>query len=264
MPREQLSQGLIIKGTFSMFQLMDLAPCCSALLSYAVSLIMANSKTRRATVSKYLGSLNRNLVSLVFVGGLALSLGIGFAAAGEQPTADQIARSLTPKHLTRSLSVSPAETAKAADEGRFLNGLRNRQSRSLTLGEREKVATIAQDKPNIDLEINFEFNSDQISKSAAPTVDALAKALTDSAIKGSTFLVAGYTDAKGSEPYNQDLSERRADAVKRVLVQKYGIATDTLVTAGYGKTHLKSASDPYGAENRRVAIVNMASKVAGN
>ena len=215
-------------------------------------------------MSKYLGSLKSNMVSFVVVGGLALSLGIGFAAAGEQPTADQIARSLTPKPLTRSLSVSPAEAAKAAEEGRFLNELRTRQTRSLSLGEREKVATIAQDKPKIDLEINFEFNSDQISKSAMPTVEALAKALTDSAIKGSTFLVAGYTDAKGSEPYNQDLSERRADAVKRILVQKYGIAADTLMTAGYGKTHLKNASDPFAAENRRVAIVNMASKVAGN
>jgi outer membrane protein OmpA-like peptidoglycan-associated protein len=215
-------------------------------------------------MSQYLGSLKSNIVSFVLVGGLALSLGIGFAAAGEQPSADQITRSLTPKQLTRSLSVSPIEKAKTAEEGRFINGLRNRQSRSLSLIEREKVATIAQDKPNIDLEINFEFNSDQISKSATPTVDALAKALNDSAIKGSTFLVSGYTDAKGSEPYNQNLSERRADAVKRVLVQKYGIAADTLVTAGYGKTHLKNSSDPLASENRRVAIVNMASKVAGN
>jgi Outer membrane protein and related peptidoglycan-associated (lipo)proteins len=213
---------------------------------------------------QYLGSLKRNMVSSVIVGGLALSLGLGFAAAGEQPSAEQITRSLTPsKPVTRSLSASPAETAKTAEEGRFLNGLRARQTRSLSLGEREKVATIAQDKPKIDLEINFEFNSDEISKSAKPTVEALAQALTDSAIKGSTFLVAGYTDGKGSEEYNQGLSERRADAVKRILVEKYGIAADTLMTAGYGKTHLKNASDPFAGENRRVAIVNMASKVAG-
>ena len=247
-----------------MFQLMDLTSHCSALLHYALSFVMAHSNTRRTKMSKYLGSLKLKMVCSLIAGGLVLSLGMGFAAAGEQPSADQIARSLTPKKLTRSLSVSPAEAAKAAEEGRFLNELRNRKTRSLSLGEREKVATIAQDKPNIDLEINFEFNSDQIPKSAMPTVEALAKALTDSAIKGSTFLVAGYTDAKGSAPYNQELSERRTDAVKRILVQKYGIAADTLMTAGYGKTHLKNASDPYGAENRRVAIVNMASKVAGN
>jgi outer membrane protein OmpA-like peptidoglycan-associated protein len=212
---------------------------------------------------QYLGRLKRNMVSSLIVGGLALSLGIGFAAAGEQPTTEQITRSLTPKRLTRSLSVSPAETAKTAEEGRFLNEIRNRKTRSLSLGEREKVATIAQDKPKIDLEINFEFNSDEISKSATPTVEALAKALTDSALNESTFLVAGYTDAKGSETYNQELSERRADAVKRILVQQYGIAADTLMTAGYGKTHLKNTSDPFAGGNRRVAIVNMASKVAG-
>jgi outer membrane protein OmpA-like peptidoglycan-associated protein len=215
-------------------------------------------------MSKYLGSLQANIVSSVIVGSLALSLGIGFAAAGEQPTADQITRSLTPKHLTRSLSVSPAEAAKSAEEGRFLNELRTRQTRSLSSVEREKVATIAEEKPKIDLEINFEFNSDEISKSAMPTIEALAKALNASAIKGSTILVAGYTDAKGSAPYNQDLSERRAEAVKRILMQKHGIAAGTLMTAGYGKTHLKSTSDPYSAENRRVAIVNMDSKVAGN
>ena len=70
---------------------------------------------------QYLGRLKRNMVSSLIVGGLALSLGIGFAAAGEQPTTEQITRSLTPKRLTRSLSVSPAETAKTAEEARFLN-----------------------------------------------------------------------------------------------------------------------------------------------
>jgi outer membrane protein OmpA-like peptidoglycan-associated protein len=213
-------------------------------------------------MSKYLGSLKANIVSSIIVGSLALSLGIGFAAAEEQPTADQITRSLTPKHITRSLSVSPAEAAKSAEEGRFLNELRTRKTRSLSSVDREKVATIAEEKPKIDLEINFEFNSDQISKSAMPTVEALAKALNSSAIKGSTILVAGYTDAKGSAPYNQELSERRAEAVKRILKEKYGITVDTLMTAGYGKTHLKNSSDPYAAENRRVAIVNMESKAA--
>jgi hypothetical protein len=126
-------------------------------------------------MSKYLGSLQANIVSSVIVGSLALSLGIGFAAAGEQPTADQITRSLTPKHLTRSLSVSPAEAAKSAEEGRFLNELRTRQTRSLSSVEREKVATIAEEKPKIDLEINFEFNSDEISKSAMPRPSRAAR-----------------------------------------------------------------------------------------
>jgi outer membrane protein OmpA-like peptidoglycan-associated protein len=214
-------------------------------------------------MSNYLGSLKRQMARTAIAGGLVLTLGLGFAVAQSQPSSDQILNSLTPKHTTRSLSVTPQEQAKQAEDAKFIEDIKKREvTRSLSVGEREKVAVIAKDKPKIDLEINFEFNSDTISKSAMPTVDALAKALNDSAIKGSTFMLAGYTDAKGSEDYNQDLSERRAAAVKRILVEKYGIAANDLVTTGYGKTHLKEPEHPYAGANRRVAVVNMASDVA--
>jgi len=165
--------------------------------------------------------------------------------------------------LTRGLSASPAEAAKNAEEGRFIGTLRNRTTRSLSMGERDQIATIAKERPSIDLEINFEFNSDRIGRAALPTVEALGKALTDPALKGNTFILAGHTDAKGKPAYNQSLSERRADAVKEFLIEKYSIPATTLVTAGYGQTRLKNTKEPFAAENRRVAIVNMAdSKVA--
>jgi outer membrane protein OmpA-like peptidoglycan-associated protein len=72
--------------------------------------------------------------------------------------------------------------------------------------------------------------------------------------------LGGYTDAVGGEEYNLDLSSRRADAVKQYLVQKYNLSADHLITAGYGKTHLKNANDPRSQENRRVQIINMADK----
>ena len=70
-------------------------------------------------------------------------------------------------------------------------------------------------------------------------MQALGKALTNPDLKGSTFVVAGHTDAAGSEAYNQDLSERRADSIKRYLIDKFGIAGADLVTVGYGKSKLK-------------------------
>jgi outer membrane protein OmpA-like peptidoglycan-associated protein len=209
-------------------------------------------------MSDNFGRLGLKVTYSLIVGSLALSLGIGFAGAGEQPSTATIVNSLTPKPLTRSLSTSPADTAKNAEDGRFINSLRNRTTRSLSSGERDKVATIAKDRPNIDLEINFEFNSDRIGQASLSTVEALGKALTDPALKGNTFILAGHTDAKGKTSYNQELSERRADAVKRFLIAKYGIPAATLVTAGYGPTRLKNTNDPFAAENRRVAVVNMA------
>jgi outer membrane protein OmpA-like peptidoglycan-associated protein len=68
--------------------------------------------------------------------------------------------------------------------------------------------------------------------------------------------VSGFTDAKGSEAYNQGLSERRADTIKRVLVEKYHIPAGDLITAGYGKTHLKDEANPESPANRRVQVLN--------
>ena len=93
-----------------------------------------------------------------------------------------------------------------------------------------------------------------------PQVTELGKALTSEDLKGRTFILAGFTDAKGSETYNQGLSERRADAVKQFLTEKYGIEAGNLVTVGYGLKQLKDPANPFAAENRRVQVVNAGDK----
>jgi outer membrane protein OmpA-like peptidoglycan-associated protein len=192
-----------------------------------------------------------------------LSMSSGLAFAGDDVSADTIIRALQPKPLTRSLSMTPASDPVATEaEGRFVATLRSRKTRSLSSSEREEIATIAAAKPNIDLEITFDYNSADISASSLPSVQALGKALTNPNLKGSTFVVAGHTDAAGGEGYNQDLSERRADSIKRYLVDKFGIASNDLVTVGYGKSKLKDPNAPMDPANRRVQVVNLANKTA--
>jgi len=196
--------------------------------------------------------------------GVALSFGMGKAVAADDVTADQIVRALAPAKkapLTRGLSIAPqADPAAAAAEGRLLQNIRGRATRSLSASEREEISAIAKDKPNIDLEITFDYNSADISTKSLPSVQALGKALTNPDLKGSTFVVAGHTDAAGGEAYNQDLSERRADSIKRYLTGKYSIAAADLVTVGYGKSKLKDPANPLAEMNRRVQVVNMANK----
>jgi outer membrane protein OmpA-like peptidoglycan-associated protein len=192
----------------------------------------------------------------------ALSMTAGLAIAGDNVSADQILQELQPKPLTRGLTLEPVDTAAKAKEADFVATLRNRKTRSLTLGEREEIADIAAKKPKIDLDIQFDYNSAEISKTSLPSVQELGKALADASIKGSTFIVAGHTDAKGGEAYNQDLSERRADTIKRYLNEKYGIAGTDLVTVGYGKTKPKDPNAPMDPINRRVQVVNMETKTA--
>ena len=210
-------------------------------------------------MSGYLDRLKSNIGRSVIVAALVVPAGAAWAQAN--PSSQQIIDALKAKRpLTRSLSVSPAEQAKKAETDRFVDTLRNRPTRSLSMGERQQIATVAQERPRIDLEIKFDYNSANIAKTALADMDNLGKALTDSSLKGSTFVLAGHTDAVGSEEYNLDLSSRRADSVKRYLMEKYSLAPDHLVTAGYGKTRLKNKDNPKAAENRRVEVVNMADR----
>jgi outer membrane protein OmpA-like peptidoglycan-associated protein len=201
-----------------------------------------------------------SLTCIAVAASLALPAGLGSVLAADQPSAEDIIRALKPPRITRSLTTSPADAARKAEEARFVNSLRNRPTRSLTTAEREQIVSIAQKRPSIDLEVNFEYNSDTIGPNATSQVTALGRALSSAELKGGTFIVAGYTDAKGSETYNQGLSERRADAVKRFLLEQYGIDAGNLVTVGYGKTHLKILMEPFSGENRRVQVVNATDK----
>ena len=203
-------------------------------------------------------------LSIVTIGA-ALSFGVGTALAGDNVTEDQILKALVPakKPLTRGLSMGPqtqTDPAAATEEGKFVQTIRGRATRSLSTAEREEIAAIAKNKPNIDLEITFDYNSANISQKSLPSVQALGRALASPDLKGSTFIVAGHTDAAGGEAYNQDLSERRADSIKRYLVEKYSIAGPDLVTVGYGKSKLKDPTQPLAEVNRRVQVVNTENK----
>lgn len=211
-------------------------------------------------MSAHCNTLKTNLACILVAVGLALPAGLGVGYAAEQPSPEDIIRALKPAKVTRGLTASPGDAARRAEEARFVNTLRNRPTRSLTTTEREQIASIAQKRPSIDLEVNFEYNSDAIGPKATPQVTALGQALSNPELRGGTFIVAGHTDGKGGDAYNQGLSERRADAVKRFLLEKYGIEAGSLVTVGYGKTQLKNPSDPLAADNRRVQVINTSDK----
>jgi outer membrane protein OmpA-like peptidoglycan-associated protein len=202
----------------------------------------------------------------ILTAGAALSMTASLAVAGSTVSAEKILDALKPKaSVSRGLSTSPqqpVDVAGQAKETSFVNTLRNRKTRSLSLSERQEIAELAATKPKIDLEIQFDYNSADISKNSVTAVQELGKALSDASLKGSTFVVAGHTDAIGGEAYNQDLSERRADTIKKYLTEKYGLAGSDLVTVGYGKTRPKDANAPMDPINRRVQVVNMDTKTA--
>jgi outer membrane protein OmpA-like peptidoglycan-associated protein len=124
----------------------------------------------------------------------------------------------------------------------------------LTRGIRVQPRTEA--KQMIDLNIPFEFNSSELQPQASAQLRQLRAALTSQALSKDRFMVAGHTDAKGNAQYNQRLSERRAQAVRRYLVDN-GVEPERLQAVGYGAEHLAQPDHPEDASNRRVEIRNL-------
>lgn len=111
--------------------------------------------------------------------------------------------------------------------------------------------------PHIDLWVSFEFDSDALNTFGQKQVETLGKALSDSVFRDAKFSIVGHTDRHGSDAYNLDLSRRRAEAVKRFLVNHYQIAKNMIKTEGKGKRALLSDKATAQADslNRRVEVI---------
>jgi outer membrane protein OmpA-like peptidoglycan-associated protein len=200
---------------------------------------------------------NRALALVLLAGGLVASA--DRPAMAEDISAQQILDGLKARSLSAPARPPMSEDDLPQRDLAFVKRVRG-QSRSLSTVDREHMAAIAPKRPKVDLEINFDYDSAALTPRAEPQLNNLGTALTSSELAGSVFMLGGHTDAKGADQYNQALSERRAETVKRFLIEKYHLPAANLVSAGYGKKGLKNATDPYAAENRRVEIVNMADR----
>lgn len=111
-------------------------------------------------------------------------------------------------------------------------------------------------------DVLFDFDKATIKPEAASALHNVAEIINDKG-KGRSVRIAGYTDSKGSDAYNQKLSERRADAVKLWLAQKEGLPQAGMTTRGFGaKNPIAPNATPDGSDdpdgrqkNRRVEIV---------
>jgi outer membrane protein OmpA-like peptidoglycan-associated protein len=76
------------------------------------------------------------------------------------------------------------------------------------------------------------------------------------------FMIAGHTDAVGSDEDNASLSDRRAGAVADVLTEQFEVPVENLVTQGYGEQYLKVDTQEPEPRNRRVSILNITGLMA--
>ncbi|WP_187276581.1 OmpA family protein [Parahaliea maris] len=104
---------------------------------------------------------------------------------------------------------------------------------------------------SIKLKVNFDFDSSKVKEQYFSDIGELAKFLQR--FDDVDVQLEGHTDSVGPDDYNQQLSQRRADAVKDMLVNQYGIAASRIKPVGYGESQPVASNDTKEgrAENRR-------------
>ena len=80
--------------------------------------------------------------------------------------------------------------------------------------------------------VAFPFNQSEVQASQMPSLEHVANYLKSN--PDASITVNGYASPEGTEEYNLQLSQRRADAVKNILVDKYGIAASRINAIGHG------------------------------
>ena len=108
------------------------------------------------------------------------------------------------------------------------------------------------EKVSIHLLVQFDFDKAVVKPQYHSDIEKVADFLK--AYPKTTGVLEGHTDSIGTDEYNMKLSERRAESVKKYIVEKFGIDPSRLSTAGYGETQpvASNETDKGREQNRRV------------
>ena len=132
-----------------------------------------------------------------------------------------------------------------------------RPDQKVTVREFKRRPELRRMAPSIDIQsIIFAFGSAEIPRSQYRKVENIADALEGLLRRRprTKVLVEGHTDAVGSAGSNLALSERRAESLKRTLVNEFGIPRRALETVGYGEEFLLVPTQNENWRNRRVTL----------
>ncbi|MCG6856987.1 MAG: OmpA family protein [Salaquimonas sp.] len=111
--------------------------------------------------------------------------------------------------------------------------------------------------PNFTVQVDFFLNSDIVKPESWVTVGRIADALHHPLLLGDRFLVVGHTDSTGTREHNLELSDRRAAAIKQILVTTFKVPAARLIPLGVGEEQLLKGIPSTDPRNRRVELINL-------
>lgn len=106
-------------------------------------------------------------------------------------------------------------------------------------------------------EVLFDSGSDVLTHDAQRYLVEIAAILKASAAARRDLQIVGHADAVGAEPENLELSRRRAEQVRRFLIEHAGLPPERLLVEGHGEAQPRDGSNPDSPLNRRVEILTI-------
>lgn len=183
--------------------------------------------------------MQRILIIIGIVGMLCLGLA-GWAMAGDGLVkSEDLIQQLQQKPKTRGFVIT------------------NKQSVTTEAGQ-EAQPQVQAAQPSATIYVYFISGTVQFAdEQSIAQLNELGMALTSKSLADARFEISGHTDSVGSDAYNMDLSNRRADAVSSYLVDNFGYLET--VTKGYGESQPIASNDTAAgrAKNRRVVITRL-------
>ena len=187
---------------------------------------------------------------LTFAASLAVSTPAshGQAAAPAAPTRDDIVNTLSKFDAGPDLDI-------AALKQTILERSRSRSRKEPPPSKRPLVVPDILDLPTVNLAIQFDVDTPIILPESYETVGRLADALVNAPLLPYTFLIVGHTDSTGKREANVILSQRRADAVRDVLINTFKISAKRLQSLGLGEEQFIDQAHPTSPVNLQIQIL---------
>lgn len=107
----------------------------------------------------------------------------------------------------------------------------------------------------VELLVNFEFDRSEVQDRYLPEIEQVANFMDQ--YPDTMVELEGHTDSVGTDAYNQALSQRRANAVRQVMIERFGVPASRVSAEGFGESQPVASNESAAgrAQNRRVITV---------
>ena len=187
----------------------------------------------------------------LLAGGVLLLLAAAPVSAQNAPTRDDIVAKLDKYQADQELDV-------AALRQQVTERSKMRGKNEPTPQKRPPIAPEITKLPTFNVDIVFDVDTPIVQPESYQTVGRIADAMVYSSLLPYTFLIVGHIEANGKREANAILSQRRADAIREIMVNTFKISAKRIQSVGLGEEHLLDSARPTAPVNNQIQIMTLA------